>query len=152
MSLARVPFLRLARSLQTWLSVAGWSALVLGSAWLERRRGAVHGVDHALDLYVSIAVPLLVYVLVSVAVGAESLAGSGRAILTLGARPLRVALATVLVTAAVSAVLAGGWARWRSRSRTAPATLRSPRTRCTRSASAPSPRSPTRRTSWWAPR
>ncbi len=108
MSLARVPFLRLARSLQTWLSVAGWSALVLGSAWLERRRGAVHGVDHALDLYASIAVPLLVYALVSVAVGAESLAGSGRAILTLGARPLRVALATVLVTAAVSAVLAGG--------------------------------------------
>lgn len=107
MTLARIPLLRLLQSRQAWVSTTGWFALVLGSAWLQRRHGAVHGADHALELYASVAVPLLVYGLVGVTVGRRGLAASGRPLVRLGASPGQVALRSVLVTALASALISG---------------------------------------------
>ena len=110
--LARVPLLRLVRSRALWAIVIGWTLLVLGGAIAHKRHGMPHGVDDALDLYASFALPWLVFSLVGFALADQSLGKSGEALVVLGASPARVALATVLVTmgagALVGAVLGGG--------------------------------------------
>jgi hypothetical protein len=107
MILARVPASRLLRSRQAWLSFGGWSAFLLVSLLLQRRGGAPHVVDHALDLYATLAVPFLVSALVGAAVGEESLPAAGRPLVALGASRARVAFTTVLVTMAASALVSG---------------------------------------------
>lgn len=107
MSLAALPLLRLGRSRQAWLALSGCSGLALASALFQRRHAAVHGADRALDLYASIAVPLLVYALVAAALGHDGLARSGRSLVRLGARPARAAWTTVLVAMLASGLVCG---------------------------------------------
>jgi hypothetical protein len=102
-----LPVVRVARSRGAWLAAAAWSALVLAAAWRERSHGAVHGAAQALETYASIGVPFVVYALVGAAVAPEELAGSGRPLVRLGASPVRVATATVVIAMAASAALSG---------------------------------------------
>jgi len=104
---AHLAFQRVVRSRSAWLASAGWSAFILVAAGLQRSHAAPHGADHALDLYSSLALPLLVYALVGAAVGRGTLAGSGRALVRLGGSSAHVALATVVVTMAASALVGG---------------------------------------------
>ncbi len=103
---ALLPVVRLTRSRGTWAWALGWSLVVLAASWRAQRHGAVHAAAQALDVYATIAVPLLVYALVDV-VAPGGLAGSGRALVRLGASPRRVALTTVLVSMVASAFLCG---------------------------------------------
>jgi hypothetical protein len=107
MMLSHIPILRLVQSRLAWLTAIGWSGLVFASAFLQRRHASAHGADHAVDMYGAIAVPLIAYALVSVAVGQNSLARSGRPLVMLGAPRARVALETVLVTMLASALVSG---------------------------------------------
>ena len=107
MSVALVSFLRLARSRSAWLTTLGWGTVALASAWVQRSHGSPHGADHALDVYAAVAVPLLVYGVVAAGLAHQGLAASGRSLVRLGATPLRVAGATVLVTMFASALSCG---------------------------------------------
>jgi len=107
MTFAKLPLLRLFRSRAAWLTVAGWAALALLSAWRERAHAATHGADKALLIYASIAVPLLVYGLVAATLGDRGLVASGSPLVRLGAPPARVAFATVVVAMLASALACG---------------------------------------------
>jgi hypothetical protein len=108
LTLAQLPLLRAVRSPRGWLVIAGWIAFAIAGALLARRGGAVRGADHALlGAYGAVALPLLVYGVVAVVLGGHSLARSGTALVTLGASPYRVALATLGTSVAISALLGG---------------------------------------------
>ena len=107
MSLARLPLLRLVRSRQAWLDGVGLLGLVFASVLYQRRHEVVHGADRALDLYATVAVPLLVYMVVATALGHDGLARSGRSLVRLGASPVRVAWTTVLVVMVASGLVCG---------------------------------------------
>ena len=110
MTLARLPFMRLVRSRLVWAFTVGASAIVFAVAWLLQHREvppSAHAIARALDLYASIAVPLLVFAVVSAGLDGNGLARSGRALVRLGAPRGRVASTTAFVTMLASAVVAG---------------------------------------------
>jgi hypothetical protein len=98
---------RILHSKQAWLFTLLLTLLAIGCAWTQRHHGAAHGADRALETYGGIVVPLLAFVLVGSALAGAGLAGSGRPVVRLGASPARVALATVLTSMVVSALVCG---------------------------------------------
>jgi len=108
MTLTRLPLSRLARSRRAWIPLLAWSAFAIPGAVLARRGGAARGADEALlGAYGAIALPLLVYGLVAAVLGGNSLARSGVSLVSLGASPVRVARATVLVALLASGAAGG---------------------------------------------
>jgi hypothetical protein len=108
MTLASLPLARLLRSRRSWLLIVLWAVLALGAAAMGRMHATAHGADHVLlGAYGAIALPLLVYGVVSTALGNEGLARSGVSLVALGAAPSRVARATWLVTVGAGAILGG---------------------------------------------
>lgn len=104
--LARLPLARLTRTPRAWLPIVGWTALAVVAAYVTRGRGSAHGADHVLlGAFGGIALPLLVYGVVSATLGGDGLARSGASLVAFGAPPARVATVSVLVTALASAVL-----------------------------------------------
>jgi hypothetical protein len=108
MAVARVPFARLTRVPRAWIPMAVWIVLALGGAYVAERHGAAHAADHVLlGAYGAIALPLLVYGVVTATLGGDGLASSGRALIAFGAAPAAVTSASVVVAALASALLAG---------------------------------------------
>ena len=107
MSVLFLPFRRVVSARTSWLAVLGASGVALAFASLQHFRVAAHGADRALDIYAAIAVPLLVYGVVQGALGDAGLVGSGRTLVRFGAARGPVALGTVLVAMAASALLCG---------------------------------------------
>jgi hypothetical protein len=104
---ARLPLARLTRSRRALIPVAAWCALGIAAALVERSRQSVHAADYALiDPFGGFALPLLAYVMVGAALSGGGLARSGRSLVAFGAPPARVALATLLVAATATAVVA----------------------------------------------
>jgi hypothetical protein len=108
-AIATVPLRRLFRGSRAWLSVGFWVALAVAPAALERVRAIGHGADHALlGFYASIALPFLAYSVLSAVLGREGLGASGIVLANFGAPAGKVALSTVTVALAASALLGGG--------------------------------------------
>jgi hypothetical protein len=107
LALARLPLARITRSLRAWVPILGWIAIAIGVALVTRRVGSAHGAEHALTgAFGGIALPLLVYAVVSAALGGENLARAGRSLVAFGATPWRASLAAVIVAGFVSALVA----------------------------------------------
>jgi hypothetical protein len=103
--------LRLLRARSAWLGIGFWILVAVGPALLERTRAVLRGADHALlGSYASIALPFLVYSVLSAVLGRDGLGRSSLAIANFGAPPGRVALATVMVAIVASAILGGALA------------------------------------------
>ena len=108
MSLLLLSLRRIVRSPWSWLALAVATALALGSAWVQHRHHAPHGADHTLlNLYATVAVPLLTFGLVSAALEGGGLARSGRAVVWLGVSPVAAARTTLLVSCLVCGLLCG---------------------------------------------
>jgi hypothetical protein len=107
--LTRTALLRLLRARGTWLGIGFWVVAAVGPAVVDRLHAAQHGADHALlGLYASIALPFLVYSVLSGVLGRDGLGRSGLALANFGAPPGKVALSTVAVGVVASAFLGGG--------------------------------------------
>lgn len=104
--LARLPLARLTRTPRAWLPIAGWLALAVVVAILARSSGSSRVADHVLlGAYGALALPLLVYAVVTATLGGEGLARAGAPLVAFGAKPAHAAVAAVAVAAAASAAL-----------------------------------------------
>jgi hypothetical protein len=103
--LARVPALRLARP-RAWPWIAAWPLLAIGAALALARAHAGSSGSAVGDVFGGVALPLLAYAVVGAALAGDGLPRSTRALVAFGAAPARVAGATILVAAVVSAALA----------------------------------------------
>lgn len=107
-ALVRLPIARLTRAPRAWLPVAGWCALSILMAVLERTRGTTAGADAVLlGVFGSIALPFIAFSVVTAMTGGASLIESGRGVVALGAQPQRVAAFTVGCAVATSALVCG---------------------------------------------
>jgi hypothetical protein len=107
-----LPMARLTRTRRGGLLVVVWGAIAVAAALAERSRGIAHPADRALlDTFGGVALPLLAYAVVGAALGGDGLRRAGRALVSFGAEPWRVALGGIAVaagaTALVAAVIAG---------------------------------------------
>jgi hypothetical protein len=104
----RLPIVRIARSPRALLPLFAWLALAFGDAMFERRHVSPHAADHALlDVFASLALPLLAYSLVGAMLAGGGLGRATRPLVTFGASPARAALGTVVASALASALLCG---------------------------------------------
>jgi hypothetical protein len=106
MTLTLLPTLRLVRSPVLWLSAAAFGGLVLLAAWWEHAHASPHGAARALDVFASLAAPLVAYGIVAAA-APDGLVRAGQPLTRLGAPPDRTAVATVFVAMIASALLCG---------------------------------------------
>src|SRR6476646_3094641 len=99
---SRLAFARITRAPRSVVPAAAWCALAIAAALAERARSWPAAGHVLLGAFGAFALPLLVYVVVGAAVAGSGLARSARPLLALGADPVRVAGATLLVAGAVS--------------------------------------------------
>ena len=105
----RTVLLRLLRAPRSWLAIGFWIAVAVAPAVVEHLHAVGHGADHALlGFYASIALPFLAYSVLSAVLGRDGLGRAGLPLVNFGAPPGEVALWTVAVAVAVSAILGGG--------------------------------------------
>jgi hypothetical protein len=110
--LVGLPLARLTRSPRAWAPLLAWTALAIVSAIILGRRASSGGTAEALGvIFGQLALPLLAFTIVGVALGGDGLARSTRPLVGFGASPPQVALATIAVsvaaTSAVTALLGG---------------------------------------------
>jgi hypothetical protein len=102
---ARLAALRIVRAPRSLVPMAGWALVSLVAAVAERRASAPAAGHVLLGVFGSIALPLLVYVVVGATVAGQGVLRASRPLVAVGGDPMRVAAATILVAAAVSALL-----------------------------------------------
>jgi hypothetical protein len=111
-TLARVPLARITRSPAALLSLAGWTALALAVAVVDREHSSGHAANGALvHVFGGVALPLLALGIAAAVANGDTLGRSGRSLVALGAPPARVAAASVLtaiVATAITGVILGG--------------------------------------------
>jgi hypothetical protein len=105
-TLARVPLARITRSRVALLSLLGWTALAVAVAIVDREHSSGHGANGALlHAFGGIALPLLAFGIATAVANGNTLSHSGRALVALGAPPVRVATASVLTAIVASAFM-----------------------------------------------
>ena len=103
----RLPLARLTRTPRGWAPILAWVILAIASALVLRRSG-MSGTGGALEIvFGQLALPFIAFAVVGAVLGRDGLARSTRAFVVFGASPARVALATIGVAVAASALVAG---------------------------------------------
>ena len=102
----RLPLARLTRSPRASVAVVAWAALAVAAAAVLRRSGASATEGALTSIFGALALPLLSFAVVGAALGGDGLARSTRSFVAFGARPAEVALATIGVAVAASALVA----------------------------------------------
>lgn len=103
-ALARPSVARLVRTPRAWIGAGAWFVLAIAFALLARSGGSAHAADHALSVFGSLSLPLVVYVVAGSAIGRGSLAASASSLALFGASRARAALVAVAVTMVASAI------------------------------------------------